>query len=189
MWTANSQRRNVVRDVSSMRSTDFEGQPSLRPSTPAKKVKIEVAEVLGVNERLTLIDIVRNFPEIWDKSNIAYKDSNKRKEAWACIKKDMEDYYDRPFQELVLYRAYRNLRDTFRRKQKEAREASTRTTGAEASQNVELKLQSWPFYNALWFLGPMDQGTRYCTTFDEEEVDSMFDSREVRRPLLNPLEA
>lgn len=108
----------------------------------------------------------------------------------------------------MLYRAYRNLRDTFRRKQKEAREASTRTTGAEASQNVELKLQSWPFYNALWFLGPMDQGlvsaerlilasvpitcvfiTRYCTTFDEEEVDSMFDSREVRRPLLNPLEA
>ncbi|VDL72540.1 unnamed protein product [Nippostrongylus brasiliensis] len=105
----------------------------------------------------------------------------------------MDDFYERMFGEKELYQAFRNLRDTYRCKVKDAREKSRNLSGAEASQNIEARLQNWPFYEPMSFLSSVnDQGIRYTTTSEAtreegdadlvESLPSQCSSRASSRP-------
>ncbi|VDL75173.1 unnamed protein product [Nippostrongylus brasiliensis] len=140
----------------------------------AKRIKTEPVDVLAIQERITLIEFVRNHPEIWNETQLDYKDNYKRDRAWKEIKNDVDDFYERTFGEKELYQVFRNLQDTYSRKVKDAREKSRNLTGAEASQTIEVRLQIWPFYEPMSFLSSVnDQGIRYTTTFEatREEGD------------------
>lgn len=38
----------------------------------SKKPRLEERQQLGANEKLTLIDVVHSFPEIWDESHVSF---------------------------------------------------------------------------------------------------------------------
>lgn len=123
------------------------------------KLEFEERQPLGPNEKFALIEIVRSFPEIWDEHNPAFKDSARKTQLWHMVRREMEGVHSREFQDLELQRAWKNLRDSYRRKRKEIQEFVARSSGSAASACVAIKKKSWPFYEAMEYMDSViDQG-------------------------------
>ncbi|VDL75377.1 unnamed protein product [Nippostrongylus brasiliensis] len=133
------------------------------PAVSYKKVKKETLETSPMNteEKYTLIDAVRFYPELWDDRHLNFKDTTKRNQAWNFVVVEMQESHGKDFKEEVLARSFKNLKDTYRRKLKEINDLNRKATGSEASENVE-KIKAWPCFDSLSFLDViLDQGPRY----------------------------
>ncbi|WKX98605.1 hypothetical protein Q1695_013915 [Nippostrongylus brasiliensis] len=134
----------------------------------------------NTEEKFTLIDTVRAFPELWDDKHPQFKDGIKRSQAWAVVKRDLEKCLGKDFSDDVLKRTFKNLKDTYRRKLKEIKDHNMRSTGSDVSDNVE-KIKSWMFFDALTFLDPiMDQGNRVAVKVEDNE--NLIDLDEIQSP-------
>ncbi|WKY11180.1 hypothetical protein Q1695_003044 [Nippostrongylus brasiliensis] len=134
----------------------------------SKRSKMDPVErtVMGMDERFSLIDLVRSFPELWDERHV-FKDQDKKTHAWSMIKAELEELYQKQFLETDIHRTFENLRDVYRRKRKKVRDVAARSTGSDASHSAALRIKALPFYEAVTFLDQsMDQGGRYCTAFE-----------------------
>ncbi|KIH64497.1 hypothetical protein ANCDUO_05191 [Ancylostoma duodenale] len=108
------------------------------------------ATVLTQEEKFGLIEAVERFPALWDDRSRDYKDLNARNDAWRSIVTDMEIDYGRRFSRHILQNTFKNLKDSFARKQREHRSALARTSGAQAGTLEQVT--RWPYYDALKFL-------------------------------------
>ncbi|VDL68874.1 unnamed protein product [Nippostrongylus brasiliensis] len=51
---------------------------------------------MGMDERFSVIDLVRSFPELWDERHL-FKDQGKKTQAWSVIKAELEEQYQKQF--------------------------------------------------------------------------------------------
>ncbi|VDO73460.1 unnamed protein product [Heligmosomoides polygyrus] len=113
------------------------------PAMLAKKPKMDVFE----RETFT------------DGRSVDYKNVAKQKHLWSLIKSDMEDTYQKTFDEADLQRKFKNLRDSYRRKKRDLTEIARRAPGCDVSASIEFRMKTWPFYKSLTFLDEAaDQG-------------------------------
>ncbi|VDL77710.1 unnamed protein product [Nippostrongylus brasiliensis] len=144
-----------------------------------KRPKLETLEFFPMNteEKYTLIDAVRFYPELWDHRHPNFKDTTKRSQAWNFVILEMQESHGKDFKEEVLARSFKNLKDTYRRKVKEVNDLNRKATGSEASENVE-KIKTWPFFDCMSFLDViLDQGPRFSSVCNTEEDVSVDFSR------------
>ncbi|VDL84320.1 unnamed protein product [Nippostrongylus brasiliensis] len=141
------------------------------PTVSCKKPKKETLEFFPMNteEKYTLIDAVRFYPELWDDRHPNFKDTTKRSQAWNFVIVEMQESHGKDFKEEVLARSFKNLKDTYRRKMKEINDLNRKAIGSEASESVE-KIKAWPFFDYMSFLDViLDRGPRFSSVCKTEE--------------------
>ncbi|WKX95360.1 hypothetical protein Q1695_012088 [Nippostrongylus brasiliensis] len=124
---------------------------------------------MNTDEKYTLVDAVRFYPELWDDRHPNFKDTAKRNQAWNFVVVEMQETHGKDFKEEVLARSFKNLKDTYRRKLKEINDLNRKATGCEASENVE-RIKAWPFFDSLSYLDViLDQGPRFSSVCNTEQ--------------------
>ncbi|WKX97240.1 hypothetical protein Q1695_013142 [Nippostrongylus brasiliensis] len=88
-------------------------------SYKVKKETLLETSPMNTEEKYTLIDAVRFYPELWDDRHLNFKDTAKRNQAWNFVVVQMQETHGKDFKEEVLARSFKNLKDTYRRKLKE----------------------------------------------------------------------
>ncbi|WKX96928.1 hypothetical protein Q1695_012964 [Nippostrongylus brasiliensis] len=149
-------------------------------SYKVKKETLLETSPMNTEEKYTLIDAVRFYPELWDDRHLNSKDTAKRNQAWNFVVVEMQETHGKDFKggfvvtvvhktevsysdeyqesmkevsrsEEVLARSFKNLKDTYRRKLKEINDLNRKASGCEASENVE-RIKAWPFFDSLSYL-------------------------------------
>ncbi|VDL66069.1 unnamed protein product [Nippostrongylus brasiliensis] len=124
----------------------------------------ERTDVLTEVEKTVLAELVRERPSLWDDSLESYKNSYERGCAWRAIAVEMEIEFSKPFEVTSLQRIFKNLRDVYVRKRRELRTHIAMCSGSDNAATFREKIERWPYFKALDFLGPcVDSSERYAT--------------------------
>ncbi|KAK6021861.1 hypothetical protein OSTOST_12459 [Ostertagia ostertagi] len=116
-------------------------------------------------EKNTLIEIVRSYPAIWDYMDEQYKNNSVKRLCWMNVSIDMAQHFGRDYDDELLQRIYRNLKDVYQRKRKE------RNSSDEVCESH--RTYSWPFYSTFAYLGA-------AMTRKKAEMESCHESCEVK---------
>ncbi|WKX97239.1 hypothetical protein Q1695_013142 [Nippostrongylus brasiliensis] len=109
-------------------------------SYKVKKETLLETSPMNTEEKYTLIDAVRFYPELWDDRHLNFKDTAKRNQAWNFVVVQMQETHGKDFKEEVL-----------------------------ARKNVE-RIKAWPFFDSLSYLDViLDQGPRFSSVCSAEQ--------------------
>ncbi|VDP54180.1 unnamed protein product [Heligmosomoides polygyrus] len=116
--------------------SDHQGRLSI--AMESKKPRLEERQQLGANEKLTLIDVVRSFKEIWDESHVSLKFSGGKcncgapsRRKWGECTTEFQGGVD------IL--------------------SLSRFFLCYLSECIAAKKKSWPFYEVMEFMDPVDE--------------------------------